>query len=54
MFPRKIGAAAWFDRNEADRYEIQEQSFKVGDGEIVTVLTLTDDGMLEDREQRWR
>lgn len=53
-FPRKIGAAAWFDRDEADRYEIQEQSFKVSDGEIVTVLTLTDEEMLEDRGRPWR
>ena len=53
-FPRKIGAAAWFDRDEADRYEVQEQSFKVAEGEIVTVLTLTDEEMLVDRGRGWR
>jgi hypothetical protein len=47
--PRKIGASAFFDRPEADEYEIQEQSFKVADGEIVTLLSLKDDDMLEER-----
>jgi hypothetical protein len=47
--PRKIGADAWFDRYDADRYEIQEQSFKVSDDEILTILTLYDEDMLEDR-----
>lgn len=49
-FPRKIGAEAWFDRPEAQRYEVQEQSFKVADGEIVTILCIKDDEMLEERE----
>ena len=48
--PRKIGAQSFFDRHEADRYEIQEQSFRVSDDEIVTILSITDDEMLEDRE----
>lgn len=52
-FPRKIPAAAWFDRHEADRYEVQEQSFKVAVDEVVTLLTLSDEEMLEDRGGRW-
>ena len=48
--PRKIDASAFFDRHEADIYEIREQSFRVSNDEIVTILTLTDDEMLEERE----
>jgi len=43
-----IGADAWFDRRGADRFEIYEQSFKVGNGEILTLLVFKDDEMLED------
>lgn len=39
-FPRKIGADAWFDRQGADRYEITEQSFRVPDEGVVTILRL--------------
>jgi len=46
--PRKMPAEAWFDRPEADRYEIQEQSFKVAQDEILTILTLSNDEMLLD------
>lgn len=47
-FPRKVGADAWFDRRDADRYEIYEQSIRTGDNEILSLLTITDDKMLED------
>lgn len=46
QFPRKIGADAWFDRGGADRYEIQEQTIRVSDQEVVTLLIIDDDGML--------
>ena len=46
--PRKVGADAFFDRYGADRYEIQEQSFKTGDDTILTLVTLIDGDMLED------
>ena len=39
-FPRKIGADAWFDNPAADRYEITEQSFRVPDEGVVTILRL--------------
>lgn len=48
--PRKIGADAWFDRREADKYEVQEQSFSVGQGEILTILNFIDCDMLEEWE----
>jgi hypothetical protein len=44
---RKIGAEAWFDRYDAERFEIQEQSCRVGE-EILTLLVLTDQRMLAD------
>jgi hypothetical protein len=43
-----IGAEAWFDRREASRYELYEQSFKMSDQEILTVLVFTNEEMLED------
>ncbi|MBL8596424.1 MAG: ImmA/IrrE family metallo-endopeptidase [Devosia sp.] len=39
-FPRKIGADAWFNTKGADRYEITEQSFRVPDEGVVTILRL--------------
>lgn len=39
-FPRKIGADAWFDNWEAERFEITEQSFRVPGEGIVTILVL--------------
>ncbi|GAC1343533.1 MAG: ImmA/IrrE family metallo-endopeptidase [Acetobacteraceae bacterium] len=54
--PRKIGADAWFNRHEAQRYDVQEQSVLVGPGEILTVLNFTDGDMLEEEDlvRRWR
>jgi hypothetical protein len=39
-FPRKIGADAWFSRPGSDRFEITEQSFRVPDEGVVTILRL--------------
>jgi hypothetical protein len=44
-FPRKIGADAWFDRAEAERYEVQEQTIQTGDDEILTLVTISDENM---------
>lgn len=51
-YPRVIGADAWFDRPEAQRYEIHEQSVRTADNEILTLLILKDGDMLEDWEHR--
>jgi hypothetical protein len=48
--PRKIGADAWFDREEAARYEVTEQSFHSGKDEILSLIVLSDEKMLEDWE----
>jgi len=43
---QKIGADAWFDRRDAARFEIYEQSVRIGRSESLTVLQFTDDEML--------
>jgi hypothetical protein len=49
---RKIGADAWFDRMGADRFEIQEQTIRVGPDETLTLLVFCDAGMLEEQDCR--
>lgn len=46
--PRKIGADAWFDRPEADRFEVREQTIRSGDNEILTLVLIEDDAMLQE------
>lgn len=48
--PRKVRADAWFDCWEARGYDIHEQTMRVGDGEILTILLLTDQRMLENKD----
>jgi Zn-dependent peptidase ImmA (M78 family) len=43
-----VSAEAWFDCYEAQRYEVLEQTFRVGPSEILTVLVFEDDEMLEE------
>lgn len=43
-----VSAEAWFDRRDAHRYEILEQTFRVGPSEIITLLVFEDEEMLED------
>jgi hypothetical protein len=52
--PRKIGADAWFDLWDASDCELQEQSIRTGDDEILTLLSISDSRMLEERSQRRR
>jgi hypothetical protein len=35
-----VGAEAWFDRWDASRYELYEQSFKISDQEVLALLVL--------------
>lgn len=51
-FPRLIGADAWFDRSEAQRYEIFEQSRRVGDGEVLVLLMIKDDRMIDEEQEQ--
>lgn len=55
--PRKIGADAWFDRREAERYEVDEQTYRTGPEEILSLILISDQDMLTDDgadRGRWR
>lgn len=55
--PHKIGADAWFDRREAAEYEIREQTIRIGNGEILSLLLIDDERMLDDENtpaRRWK
>jgi Zn-dependent peptidase ImmA (M78 family) len=44
-FPRKNGAGAWFEFRNVDRYEVYEQSFRLPDNEVLTILTIPQNGL---------
>jgi Zn-dependent peptidase ImmA (M78 family) len=44
-FPRKNGAGAWFEFRNVDRYEILEQSFPLPNDEVLTILTIPENGL---------
>lgn len=44
---QKIGADAWFDRRDAARYGVKEQSFSVSANEVISLITVLDEEMLE-------
>lgn len=61
MFKRKdsshralMPASAWFDRSEADRYELYEETRRISASETLTLLTLKDEDMLEEWSVRDR
>jgi hypothetical protein len=50
----KIGADAWFDRREAERFEVLEQTVRTAADEILTLVLITDGEMLDDFERGGR
>jgi hypothetical protein len=44
---RCVSADAWFDRYDAHKFEIVEQTFRISADEILTLLIIEDDEMLE-------
>ncbi len=48
---RKMDASAWFDRDEAHRFEIWEQTVRVSPQNTLTLLVFDVDEMLEDQER---
>jgi hypothetical protein len=46
--PRKIGAEAWFDRWEAQKFEVHEQSARTAGDEVLTLVLITDVRMLDE------
>lgn len=55
--PHRIGAETWFDRRDSDRFDVMEETARTGSDEVLTLLVLTDERMLEEREryggQQW-
>ena len=47
----RIGAEAWFDRWEAQKYEVHEQTVRTGSDEVQTLVLITDPRMLEEDER---
>ena len=43
-----IGADAWFERREAERFEVYEQTMRTGGGDTLTLVTIRDTRMLDD------
>ena len=43
-----MGADAWFSCRDAQRYQVYEETSKVSDGEVLTILTFKDEEMLDD------
>lgn len=48
LHPRKIGADAWFDRREAERYEVYEQTLRVSADEVLTLILIGSPAMLDE------
>ena len=46
--PKYVSAEAWFDRSEAHRYEVLEQTIRIGPSEILSLLVFEDEEMLEE------
>lgn len=50
--PRKIGADAWFERWEAERYDLLEQTIRTGPDEVLSLVLIIDERMMADRDDR--
>ena len=46
--PRKIGADAWFDRWDAERFEVHEQTLRISPTETLTLVLFSAPKMLDD------
>jgi hypothetical protein len=47
--PRKIGADAWFDRSEAERYIVYEQTVRISKTDVLSLILVTEEKMLHER-----
>jgi hypothetical protein len=45
---KRVGAHTWFDRRDAERFDVWEQSFKTVEGEVLTILTFKNQRMFEE------
>ena len=44
----KVGADAWIDRWNADRFEVVEQTMKIADNEVLTMVWWQDESQIEE------
>ena len=44
---KRVGAHLWFERRDASRFQISEQSFKVAEQQVLTLLIFSDQKMLD-------
>jgi uncharacterized protein DUF955 len=49
--PRKIDADAWFDRGDASKFVVHEQTVRTASDEILTLVLISDDEMLEENDR---
>ena len=47
--PQRVPAQAWFDRRGAEEFEVLEQSMRLNGQEVLSVLTIFEEEMLEER-----
>lgn len=52
--PRRVDADTWFDRAEAARFEVQEQTVRVGESETLSLVLIVDPEMLVEDESSAR
>jgi hypothetical protein len=52
--PVKVGAGAWFSCREAPQYEIHEQTMRISEEEVLTLLLFNNSHMLQERENPTR
>ena len=50
--PHRVGADVWFDRWEAARFDVLEQTIRTADDEVLTLVLFSDPRMLEERDER--
>ncbi len=48
--PYNVSADTWFDYQENDEYEIIEQTIRVAENEVLSIIVLIDERMLEEKE----
>lgn len=46
--PERVPAQAWFDRREAEEFEVLEQSMRLNGQEVLSIITIFNDDMLEE------
>lgn len=46
--PTKMSADAWFDQWDAEKFDLREQTLRISEHEVLTLLHIVDGAMLED------